>query len=132
MEKDNKNIQDDIILTNQECGLVLSDQKEALGALAMDKEFVEKLISQKTLKSMQQLFNNRGVVLSEKEIDDFIEMVKASVTKTELPDEFFEDAAAGSSVLNNAGTYQLINSIASQVNDEKNDNGGMQHSIFWL
>lgn len=127
--RENENIQDDMILQNNESALVISDQKEALSALAMDDEFVNNLISQTTLKAMQQLFYNRGVILSEEEIDDFIEMVKASVTNTELPDEFFDNAAAGSSVLNNAGTYQLVNSIVRMVNNESNT---YWESVLWV
>lgn len=127
--RENENIQDDMILQNNESALVISDQKEALSALAMDDEFVNNLISQTTLKAMQQLFYNRGVILSEEEIDDFIEMVKASVTNTELPDEFFDNAAAGSSVLNNAGTYQLVSSVVKMVN---NDSNAYWESVLWV
>jgi hypothetical protein len=127
--RENENIQDDMILQNNESALVISDQKEALSALAMDDEFVNNLISQTTLKAMQQLFYNRGVILSEEEIDDFIEMVKASVTNTELPDEFFDNAAAGASVLNNAGTYQLVSSVVKMVN---NDSNAYWKSVLWV
>ena len=61
--RENENIQDDMILQNNESALVISDQKEALSALAMDDEFVNNLISQTTLKAMQQLFYNRLLLL---------------------------------------------------------------------
>lgn len=110
----NRGIQDDLVLSNVKNDLILSDQREALSALSMDDEFVENLISQKTLKGVQKLFSNRGVILSEEEIDSFIEMVKSVSSKEQLPDEFFEDAAAG--VLNNQGMHRLVNSTADIIN----------------
>lgn len=130
--KDNENAQDDMILIDEKCDLVLSDQKEALDALAMDKDFVDKLICQKTLKGMQQLFSNRGVILSEEEIDDFIEMVKASVSKNRLSDEFLETISVGAAVEHSPLPYcGLLYSIGNLVNGKK-ENPAYIDSAMWI
>ncbi len=112
--------------------MILSDQKEALSALALDQEFVEHLLAQKTLKGMQSLFKNRGVILSAKEIDDFIEMVKAFSTKQALPDQFFENAAAG--FASNTGAITLASKMAETVNSPEPSIRPklLEDSVFWL
>lgn len=126
---ENNNVQDDVAVVDIKDDLILSDQKEALNALSMDEKFIESLVSQKTLKDMQRLFNNRGVILSEEEIDSFIEMVKASSSNKSLPDEFFEDASAG--VLNNQGMYSLVNNTVDLINDSK-ESKKISGSVFWI
>lgn len=125
------NVKNDMVLNNICDDLVVSDQKESLNALALDTAFVENLISQRTLKDMQKLFANRGVILSENEVDNFIEMVKSFSTKLPLPDAFFEDAAAGSRVLNNTGMLGLANKTADIIssNPDRND---FSDSVFWI
>ena len=122
----NNNYQyDTSVVVDAKDELVLSDQKEALSALAMDEKFVKSLVSQTTLKDMQNLFRNRGVILSEREIDAFIEMNKASSSKSILPDEFFNDDA--SKVLNNQGMYNLVNSTVDEINSSKEDKAISKH-----
>lgn len=126
----NVNLQDDMATIDQEDGMVLSDQKEALKILANDKGFLKELISKKNVKDMQNLFSKRGVILSFEQIDLFIEMVRHSALKEELPDDFFENAAAGDGVLNNEGAHNLIGSITNLVN-EIPESPEVRESIFW-
>lgn len=124
-------IKDDMILSDMKDEMVVSDQKEALAALAMDKEFVENLISQKSLKDMQALFSNRGVILSEEEVDLFIEMVRKSSAKEELPDNFFGDIAAGSyERLVNEGMGKLVGSMSACINGEP-ESKKFGDSVIW-
>ena len=129
--KENDKVQNDMVLNNVCDDLVVSDQKESLSALSLDSGFVENLIAQRTLKKLQKLFANRGVVLDENETDGFIEMVKSFSSKMPLPDEFFENASAGSAVLNNQGMLDLVNKTAEVIN-ETPEKKSFFKSIFWI
>ena len=119
---------DDMILADVKDELIVSDQSEALNAVAMDTDFVKNLISQETVKNMQGVLNNRGIILNLAQVDAFIDMVRASSSLQELPDDFFEEANAG--VLNNPGMYKLVGRAADIINTEP-ESAQLRNSVLW-